>query len=116
MRAGRRTATAESESISSAAGAVDGNAGQLPCRAVLQQARDQRGVHGVAGALGDDVTLDAAAGEGQIADQVEHLVAHVLVLEAERAVFGAFGPRTMAFSGLAPRIKPMSRSVFSSAL
>ena len=73
-------------------------------------------MHGVSGALGDDVALDAPAGQSQIADQVEHFVAHIFVVEAKRAVFRALGPRMMAFSGLAPRIRPMSRSCFSSAL
>ena len=59
---------------------------QFPGGAVLEQARDQRGVHGVAGALGYDVALDAVAGESQVADEVEHLVADILVGEAQRAV------------------------------
>jgi 6-phosphogluconolactonase len=63
--------------------------GQLPCRAVLEQARDQRGVHGVAGALGHHVALDAPSGQSQVADQVQHLVAHILVGKAQRAVLRA---------------------------
>ena len=48
-------------------------------------------MHGVTGALGDDVAFDAAASQREIADEVEHLVADVFIFEAERAVFRAFG-------------------------
>ena len=37
---------------------------------------------GVAGALGDDAALDAAAGEGEVADEIEDLVADELVGES----------------------------------
>ncbi len=72
-------------------GMFDGDVGEFPCGAVFEQAGDERSVHEVAGALGDDVAFDAAAGEGEIADEVENLVADVLVAEAERAVLRAFG-------------------------
>jgi hypothetical protein len=45
-------------------------------------------VHCVAGALGYDAALDAVAGEGEVADEVEDLVADVFVAEAQGAVFG----------------------------
>jgi hypothetical protein len=52
---------------------------------------NESGVHGVAGAFGDDSTPDAAASEGKIADEVEDLVANELVGKAERAVLDAAG-------------------------
>ena len=67
------------------------NAGQLPCAAVLHQARHQRGVHGVPGALGHHVALDAMPGQGQVANQVKHLVPHILIGKAQRAVFRPLG-------------------------
>ena len=81
------------ESTSSAARLGHRNMRQLPGGAVFQQARDQRGVHGVAGALGHHVAFDAAAGQSQVADQVEHLVAHIFIGEAQRAVFRALWVR-----------------------
>lgn len=72
-------------------GGIDGDGGELPSSAVFEQAGDERGVHEVAGALGDDVAFNALAGKGEIADEVEDLVADVLIAEAERAVFRAFG-------------------------
>jgi glutamate carboxypeptidase len=60
--------------------------GEVPRGAVAEQALDQGGVHGVAGALGDDVALDAAASECEVADEVKDLVADELVGKAERAV------------------------------
>jgi hypothetical protein len=47
---------------------------------------DEGGVHGVTGSLGDDATPDAAASEGEVADEVEDLVANELVGEPEWAV------------------------------
>ena len=43
-------------------------------------------MHGMASALGDDAAPDATAGEGEVADEVEDLVADELVGETERAV------------------------------
>ena len=60
--------------------------GELPGGAVAEELLDEGGVHGVAGSLGDDAAPDAAAGEGEVADEVEDLVAHELVGEAEGAV------------------------------
>jgi len=47
---------------------------------------DEGGVHGVSGALGDDTAPDAAACEGEVADEVEDFVADELVGETEGAV------------------------------
>ena len=63
----------------------------LPGGAVLEEAADQGGVHGVAGAHGVDAALNALAGEGEVADEVEDFVADVLVGEAEGAVLRAGG-------------------------
>src|SRR5580698_532735 len=46
-------------------------------------------MHGVSGALGDDVAENVVAGEGEIADEVEDLVADKLVVEAQGAVENA---------------------------
>ena len=59
---------------------------ELPGGAVAEEAGDQRGVHGVSGALGDDVAEDVMAGEGEVADEVEDLVADELIAEAQVAV------------------------------
>src|SRR5262245_53755028 len=55
------------------------------------QSRRHGVVQGMAGAGGDDVGLDGAAGEGQIADQVQELVARGLVVEAVGVVDRAGG-------------------------
>jgi hypothetical protein len=57
--------------------------------AVAEQAGDEGGVHGVAGALGDDAAEDLVAGEGEVADEVEYFVADELVGKAERAADNA---------------------------
>src|ERR1700756_3819685 len=57
-----------------------------PGRAVFQQTRDQSRVHGVSRPLGDNVAKDVMSGQRQIADQVQHLVAHKLIVEAQRPV------------------------------
>jgi hypothetical protein len=62
---------------------------QFPGGAVAEQPLDERGVHGVAGALGDDAAPDAAAGQSEIADEVQNFVADELVGETQRAVFDA---------------------------
>ncbi len=46
-------------------------------------------MHGVTGTLGHDMTFDASAGKCQVTDQIEHLVADILVAEAEWPVFRA---------------------------
>ena len=46
---------------------------------------DKGDVHGVSGALGDDVTEEGLADEGEVADQVEGFVAAALVGEAKSA-------------------------------
>ncbi len=65
--------------------------GELPGGAVAEEFLDEGGVHGVAGALGDDAAPDAAAGEGEVADEVEDFVADELVGEAEGAVLDGAG-------------------------
>ncbi len=67
------------------------NVGKIPGGAVFHEAADEGGVHGVAGAFCDDAALDAAAGEGKVADEVENLVANELVVEAEGAVLDFAG-------------------------
>ena len=52
-------------------------------RRVGHDAGHQRGVHGVASAFGDDVAQQGPAEQGQIANQVERLVASALVRHAE---------------------------------
>ena len=59
---------------------------ELPGGAVAEEAGDERGMHGVSGALGDDMAEDVMAGEGEVADEVENLVADEFVAEAEGAV------------------------------
>jgi hypothetical protein len=71
--------------------ALSGDVGEFPGRSILEQAGDQSGVHGVTGAFGYHVALDAAAGEREVADEVEHFVANVLVGKAKGAVFRAAG-------------------------
>jgi len=63
--------------------------GKFPGRAIFEQPGNEGGVHGVAGADGDDVAFEAAAGEGEIADEVEDFVADELVGEAQGSVDGA---------------------------
>ena len=90
--------------------------GELPGGAVAHEALHEGGVHGMAGALGDDAALDAAAGEGEVADQVEDLVADELVGEAEAGRSGTPSrERMMAQSSEAPRMRPMLRSMGSSS-
>jgi hypothetical protein len=60
--------------------------GELPGGAVAEEFLDEGGVHGMAGAFGNDATPDAAACEGQVADEVEDFVADELIREAEGAV------------------------------
>src|ERR1035437_3311064 len=48
-------------------------AGQFPRGAVLDQARNQGRVHGVAGALSHHSTFNAAPRKREIADQIQHL-------------------------------------------
>ena len=62
---------------------------EVPCGAVRQQTGDERGVHGMAGAFGDDAAEDAVAGEREIADEVEHLVANEFVGKAQASVLHA---------------------------
>ena len=68
---------------------VVGKVGQVPGGAVAEEAGDKGGVHGMAGALGYDAALDAAAGEGEVADEVEDLVADEFVGEAQGTVLDA---------------------------
>ena len=43
-------------------------------------------MHGVSGAFGDDVAEDVMSGKGEIADEVEDLMADELIIETQRAV------------------------------
>ena len=65
--------------------------GEFPGGAVVEEFLDEGGVHGVAGALGDDAAPDATAGEGEVADEVEDFVANELVGETEGAVENGAG-------------------------
>jgi len=50
---------------------------------IAHDLRDEGYVHGVAGALGRDLTEDGAADEGEVADEVEDFVTNGLIGEAE---------------------------------
>src|ERR1700684_533150 len=63
--------------------------GFFPPRAVAEQAGDEGGVHGVSGAVGDNVAENLPAEQGQIADEVENLVAHKFVFKAQGRVLDA---------------------------
>jgi len=63
---------------------------ELPGGAVLQESGNERGMHGVSGALGDNVAEDVMAGESEVSDEVEDLVADELIFEAQRAVQDSF--------------------------
>ena len=54
--------------------------------ALLEDALDQRHVEAVARTRGDDVCIEIHAGVGDVADQVEDLVACELVFPAQRVV------------------------------
>src|SRR4029078_13383284 len=56
---------------------------------LAQQLLHEARVQGVPGADGGDLAVDRAAEERQIADQVEDLVAHEFVAEAQRPVHHA---------------------------
>src|SRR5579859_5727544 len=81
---------------------LDRHPRQFPHRTVLDQAGDESGMHGVAGSLGHHVAFNPAACKGEIADQIQNLMADVLVVEAQRAVLrpglaendGIFGTRS----------------------
>ena len=62
-----------------AMGSSSKSGARFPGRTVFQQFADQRRVHGMARALGHHAALQAAPGQCQVADQVEHLVPHKLV-------------------------------------
>lgn len=62
---------------------------EFPCGTVLQESRDQSGVHSVAGSLGHYVALDAFARQRQVADQVENFMADKFVGKTERAILYA---------------------------
>ena len=59
---------------------------EIPGGAVVEELLDKSGVHGMAGAFRDNPAPDAAAGQGEITDEVEDLVANKLVGETEGAV------------------------------
>ena len=61
-----------------------------PERAVGQKARDELGVQGVAGLVRHDARLKRPPDQGEVADQVERLVAAEFVGETQRAVQDAF--------------------------
>jgi hypothetical protein len=54
---------------------------ELPGGTIAEQTRNQSRVHGVSGALGDNVAKNVVAGESEIADEVEDFVANELVAE-----------------------------------
>src|SRR5438046_1126486 len=56
---------------------VEGN--DLVERRVAHDAGDEGGMHGVPGALGDDVTEEGTAQQGEVTDEIERLVAAALV-------------------------------------
>ena len=60
--------------------------GFRPERWIGEKARDELGVKGVAGALGDDEAAERTADEREVADEIERLVAAEFVGETERAV------------------------------
>ena len=59
----------------------------LPQRLVAEYARDQRGVHGVPGAVGYVLAQDWPAQQREIPYQVQHLVPNELVRKAQGAIF-----------------------------
>jgi hypothetical protein len=69
----------------------DAAVSELPGGAVAEKLLDEGGMHGVAGALGNDAAPDAAAGEGEVANEVKDLVADELVGKAQRAILDAPG-------------------------
>ncbi len=58
---------------------------------MFEQPLGQFGVQGVAAAVGDDVADDFAAGEGQVADDIEHLVTGALVGKPQRVADRSVG-------------------------
>jgi hypothetical protein len=62
--------------------------GEDPGAAIADEFLHQSGVHGVAGTLSHDAAFDAAAGEGQVADEVQDLVADELIREPQRRRHG----------------------------
>src|ERR1700678_4408606 len=59
---------------------------QLPCGAIAKQPGNQCRMHRMAGALGNHPAENAMSGEGQIADEVEDLVADEFIAAAQRCV------------------------------
>src|ERR1051325_1348582 len=58
----------------------------FPGSALPQQLLDEARVQGVPGADRGDLADDRAADQGEVADEVEHLMAHELVAEAQGTV------------------------------
>ena len=80
-------------------------------RRIGHDARNQRGVHRVPGALGDHVPQKRLADQRQVADQVEHFMPAALVAETavRRDSSRLSRPKQTAVSSEAPRINPMLR-------
>src|ERR1035437_8784642 len=58
---------------------------------IAQNAGDDGGVHSVSGTIGLDVAKNVLAEQGEVADEVQHLVPHELVGVAERWVVNSSG-------------------------
>ena len=91
LRCGQISRTFDLAAHSSAGADSTGTWASSQAERSLMQARDQGSMHGVSGALGNDVALDAAAGQSQVADQIENLVAHIFIGKAQGAVLRAAG-------------------------
>src|SRR5581483_254051 len=68
---------------------LNGLAGKLPGRAILEETGDQGRMHGMTGALGDHVAFDAAPREREIPDQIENFVPYIFIRKAQRAILRA---------------------------
>ena len=62
---------------------------ELPCGTVAQQALNKSGMHRVPGTLRDDAAPDPPACKSKIADEIENLVAHELIVKPQRPVLHA---------------------------
>src|SRR5438270_8863274 len=63
----------------------------FPNGTVAENARNQRCVHSVSGAVGHHAAYNTLAQQGQIANQIQHLVAYEFIVVAQRAVAWALG-------------------------
>ncbi len=60
-------------------------------------ARTSSGVQAMSAAMGDEVAHQVATGQGQVAHQVQRLVPHALVAEAQLVVQGSVLSKTSTF-------------------